>query len=228
MTNEIKIGEITFVPDTHCDDADTGLDVWSFSPGLVREMLAESDKKACGAYGIAGFKPWEATHLKTGNVYQVIGEAVDATNAASNRAMVIYRGNGQTFVRCADEFVEKFEDRGASVERKRMLEIRTQRDELLAALKAILASDRTRIGINEYNAAKAAIASAEQPTTSPAPDDDDWIEWNGGKCPVPGDTVVQVKLRDNLKGTNHACRYRWTRIGNYDDIIAYRVVKGGA
>ena len=45
MTNEIKIGEITFVPDTHCVDADTGLDVWYFSPGLVREMLSESDKQ---------------------------------------------------------------------------------------------------------------------------------------------------------------------------------------
>ena len=51
MTNEIKIGEITFVPDTHCVDADTGLDVWSFSPGLVREMLAESDKEACNECG---------------------------------------------------------------------------------------------------------------------------------------------------------------------------------
>lgn len=44
MTNEIKIGETTFLPDTHCVDADTGLDVWSFSQGLVREMLAASDK----------------------------------------------------------------------------------------------------------------------------------------------------------------------------------------
>ena len=40
--------------------------------------------------------------------------------------------------------------------------------------------------------------------------------------------IEDMTLRDNLKGTNHACRYRWTRICNYDDIIAYRVVKGGA
>lgn len=58
--------------------------------------------------GIAGFKPWVATHLKTGNEYRVIGEAIDATNAAESRAVVIYRGNGQTFVRCANEFVDKF------------------------------------------------------------------------------------------------------------------------
>ena len=53
MTNEIKIGEITFVPDTHCVDADTGLDVWSFSPGLVREMLSarEQSNDGCGACG---------------------------------------------------------------------------------------------------------------------------------------------------------------------------------
>lgn len=71
------------------------------------------------------------------------------------------------------------------------------------------------------------FAAVEQPGAKPYTDADGWIEWNGGKCPVPGDTVVQVKLRDNLKGTNHACRYRWTRICNYDDIIAYRVAQEG-
>lgn len=60
------------------------------------------------AEGVAGFKPWPATHIKTGNTYWVIGEAIDATNAASSRPMVIYRGNGNTFVRCKDEFTEKF------------------------------------------------------------------------------------------------------------------------
>ena len=64
--------------------------------------------------GIGGFKPWVATHLKTGNEYRVIGEAIDATNAAESRTVVIYRGNGQTFVRCADEFMDKFSVKGGA------------------------------------------------------------------------------------------------------------------
>lgn len=56
----------------------------------------------------SSFKPWTAIHLKTGNEYEVIGEAIDATNSASNRPMVIYARDGKTFVRCAEEFVEKF------------------------------------------------------------------------------------------------------------------------
>lgn len=58
--------------------------------------------------GIAGFKSWPATHLKSGNEYRVIGEAIDATNATEGRTMVIYRGNGHTFVREAGEFTSKF------------------------------------------------------------------------------------------------------------------------
>lgn len=58
--------------------------------------------------GIAGFKSWPATHLKSGNEYRVIGEAIDTTNATEGRTMVIYRGNGHTFVREVGEFTSKF------------------------------------------------------------------------------------------------------------------------
>ena len=51
---------------------------------------------------------WTAIHLKTGNEYQVIGEAIDATNMHCNQLMVIYQRDGKTFVREAEEFQEKF------------------------------------------------------------------------------------------------------------------------
>ena len=53
-------------------------------------------------------KGWTAIHLKTGNEYQVIGEAIDATNMHCNQLMVIYQRDGKTFVREAEEFQEKF------------------------------------------------------------------------------------------------------------------------
>ena len=130
MTNEIKIGEITFVPDTHCVDADTGLDVWSFSPGLVREMLSarEQSNDGCGA--------------------------------------------------CGD-------------------------------------------GCRERGSCRVKDESPELPIA------DGWIEWKGGECPVHKDTVVQVKLRENSKGTSPACHYRWSKFNSYGDIVAYRVVQEG-
>lgn len=52
-----------------------------------------------GKYG------WMATHLKTGNQYQVIGEAI---NTQDGKVMVIYERDGTTFVREANEFMDKF------------------------------------------------------------------------------------------------------------------------
>lgn len=56
----------------------------------------------------------------------------------------------------------------------------------------------------------------------------EWIEWNGGeKPPVSSDTVVQVKLRDATPhhDTAQANMWQWDVINDFDDIIAYRVVK---
>ncbi|MGY6249717.1 hypothetical protein ACXIUS_19520 [Bosea thiooxidans] len=57
----------------------------------------------------------------------------------------------------------------------------------------------------------------------------DWIEWNGGECPVGG--VVDVKLRrthddaeDFLLCDCEARDMRWRHIGNESDIVAYRLV----
>lgn len=53
-------------------------------------------------------KGWNAKHLKTGNVYRVTGEAINATNAQDGQNMVIYERDGKRFVREAGEFIEKF------------------------------------------------------------------------------------------------------------------------
>ena len=51
---------------------------------------------------------WNAKHLKTGAIYQVVGEAINATDAQDGQGMVIYRRDGVTFVREVHEFMEKF------------------------------------------------------------------------------------------------------------------------
>ena len=55
-----------------------------------------------------GFVEWDAEHIKTGNIYRVVGEALDATNMSRGMHMVIYRREGKTFVREASEFQAKF------------------------------------------------------------------------------------------------------------------------
>lgn len=58
----------------------------------------------------------------------------------------------------------------------------------------------------------------------------DWIEWSGGDCPVPPDTVVQAKFVSDYWGTTGAegaaRRFSWARpsLYRYGDIVAYRVV----
>lgn len=58
--------------------------------------------------------PWLAIHLKTGNEYRVIGEAINVANAQDGQSVVIYERNGQTFVREAGDFQEKFKAKGGA------------------------------------------------------------------------------------------------------------------
>lgn len=166
----------------------------------------EDDCSKAKPYGIAGFKPWIATHLKTGNEYRVIGEAIDATNAHSSRPVVIYEREGRVFVRCAEEFIEKFENRYGRLERERL-----EREHMDNPDK--------RTGIY-----------------APKPEADDWIEWKGGECPVPDGTLVDVRYRDGQEQfglpanelydtPRYAASAFWNHDGLKNDIIAYRVVK---
>ena len=49
-----------------------------------------------------------------------------------------------------------------------------------------------------------------------------WIEWNGGKCPVPPNTKVEIQYTDN---SCIASAVDWSHYGMGGDIKAYRVVK---
>jgi hypothetical protein len=65
---------------------------------------------------------------------------------------------------------------------------------------------------------------------------EDWIEWNGGECPVEPDACVDIRFRDGIV-TQRTCAGSWDddnpAWSNWqhdqgtsdDDIIAYRVVK---
>ena len=56
--------------------------------------------------------------------------------------------------------------------------------------------------------------------------DDGWITWNGGECPVPEGTLVDVRYRfGHEKRPYKAENYRWMHYGAVHDIVAYRVVE---
>jgi len=56
-----------------------------------------------------------------------------------------------------------------------------------------------------------------------------WIEWKGGKCPVPPETVVIPRYRDGVEGNaaKAFARY-WQHEGDDVDIIAYRILAPSA
>jgi len=61
----------------------------------------------------------------------------------------------------------------------------------------------------------------------PKADDDGWIEWNGGECPVSGDDIVDVAYSTyGAKSFSAAANsLRWSKRGLGGDIIAYRLHK---
>lgn len=70
-------------------------------------------------------------------------------------------------------------------------------------------------------------ASPQQPQTDTCRqiENDGWIEWGGGSfSPVPHGESVEIK---HLKGTTkgYAGGFRWRKVGNDFDIIAYRVIE---
>lgn len=71
-------------------------------------------------------------------------------------------------------------------------------------------------------AARSAAALKEQP----AQDDDGWIKWKGGECPVSGDVEVEYRLRNGDEGRIFASDLEWEILGDSLDIVAYRVVGG--
>lgn len=72
----------------------------------------------------------------------------------------------------------------------------------------------------------------------------EWIKWNGGECPVPAGTIVDVEHRDgeicqnqvawglknayskiDPQGSSRAGGAFWRNDGSIADIIAYRIIK---
>lgn len=55
----------------------------------------------------------------------------------------------------------------------------------------------------------------------------DWIAWHGGECPVDGDTLVNVQLRNGgrIGGATRAGGLSWRHEGLYNDIVAWRLAK---
>lgn len=55
-----------------------------------------------------------------------------------------------------------------------------------------------------------------------------WIEWRGGDCPVPRDSLVMVRLRDGEQANSHyvAHGYDWRHRKDDpgQDIVAYYVL----
>lgn len=59
----------------------------------------------------------------------------------------------------------------------------------------------------------------------PLPDADGWVPHNGGDCPVPPDTMLEVRFRDNdTSGPECAYGWHWGEMGE-STIVAYRIVK---
>ena len=59
-----------------------------------------------------------------------------------------------------------------------------------------------------------------------------WIEWSGGECPVDGDAIVEVKLRNSnpdsrQSNSDRAGDFYWSHEGSGYDIIAYRLQQHG-
>lgn len=69
----------------------------------------------------------------------------------------------------------------------------------------------------------------------------DWIEWNGGECPVAPDVIVETRHRNGDENTAdkgppndllgagpmRASFWHWKHDGEEDNIFAYRILSPG-
>lgn len=79
---------------------------------------------------------------------------------------------------------------------------------------------------DEYATHWQPLPAPPQPSTTPQVDNDAWIEWKGGKCPLPENTAIDFICRDGDEGFDYEAReIGWHHNGAGDDIIAYRVIK---
>ena len=123
--------------------------------------------------------------------------------------------------------------------------VRDAAQELLAALKGVLAITEDSIGVAWYHpnesvtkwdefpeveAAQAAIAKTASPAAAQEPpegalaerqpDADGWIVWGGGECPLKDGVSYQLRYRDGAVSPVDMW-VTWRK-----DIVAYRIVEG--
>ena len=80
----------------------------------------------------------------------------------------------------------------------------------------------------ELEKARAAIAKAEAALAEPQADEDGWIPWSGGECPLEYGVIHHARFRDGCESALDADApgwLGWKHRGADFDIIAYRVVK---
>ncbi|WFL66397.1 hypothetical protein [Pantoea sp. X85] len=56
-------------------------------------------------------------------------------------------------------------------------------------------------------------------------ENDDWIEWGGGACKLPGNSDVEIRQRGGRVIRCKADMHTWWWRGGANDIIAYRVIE---
>lgn len=85
----------------------------------------------------------------------------------------------------------------------------------------------TKVGkLREASDHDISTITREQYEAALAAKNDGWIEWPGGKCPVPHGTMVDVKLRCGsvtVKQPGDAMNWQINAPGDPGDIIAYRL-----
>ena len=71
------------------------------------------------------------------------------------------------------------------------------------------------------------IYKAESAMAEPQPAADGWITWEGGECPVAGDTVVEIRCRNLVSDSGEADSFDWDHLADSGyNVIAYRIVEG--
>jgi hypothetical protein len=95
------------------------------------------------------------------------------------------------------------------------------------AMSGILGSDLDATTVSEtvatiaYHQADAMLAARKPAVAEP-----EWIEWNGGNCPIEKGTMIQAEFRNGARTEMHPCSgidTEWKHYKLYSDIIAYRI-----
>lgn len=106
---------------------------------------------------------------------------------------------------------------------------------MAAALQAVfdsLEEDKQEYSFNIASMHSAGVTATLKPKEErniihkAVDEDDGWIEWSGGECPVNYNTQVEIRLRNGEDDLRHAGGFRWDTSGvaSYD-IVAYRIIK---